>query len=179
VANWSTKRRWVAEAFERLERAGYHVGSAYTAVKNPETTRFVYRDRLWQGADLAGLGVASFGHVNSVHMQNWDTWETYGAALDRGVIPLNRAYVPTPEERLIRELVLQLKLGRIRPAYFSSKYGVDILDRFADQFASLDREGYLMTASPERVSLTREGLLRVDTLLPRFFLPEHAGIRYT
>ena len=35
VADWATKRRWVDEAFEALERAGYHVGSAYTAVKDP------------------------------------------------------------------------------------------------------------------------------------------------
>jgi len=29
------------------------------------------------------------------------------------------------------------------------------------------------------VALTRQGLLRVDVLLPRFFLPQHVGIRYT
>jgi hypothetical protein len=29
------------------------------------------------------------------------------------------------------------------------------------------------------VALTRDGLLRVDGLLKRFFLPQHAGIRYT
>jgi oxygen-independent coproporphyrinogen-3 oxidase len=29
------------------------------------------------------------------------------------------------------------------------------------------------------VRLTREGLLRVDALLPRFFKPEHRGRRYT
>ena len=46
-------------------------------MKDPARTKFVYRDRLWQGADLVGLGVASFGHVNGVHMQNLDTWETY------------------------------------------------------------------------------------------------------
>ena len=34
-------------------------------------------------------------------------------------------------------------------------------------------------ASAVRIALTREALLRVDVLLPRFFLPEHAGIRYT
>src|SRR5690606_3366100 len=61
VATWATKRRWVKEAFAALEQAGYTIGSAYTAVKNPEKTTFVYRDRLWQGADLASLGVASFG----------------------------------------------------------------------------------------------------------------------
>src|SRR5262245_13035214 len=74
VANWSTKRRWVAEAFAALEEAGYTIGSAYTAVRSP-STKFVYRDRLWQGADMVGLGVASFGHVNGVHMQNLDTFD--------------------------------------------------------------------------------------------------------
>jgi len=178
-ANWATKRRWVQEAFEALERGGYHVGSAYTAVKDPSRTRFLYRDRLWQGADMAGLGVASFGHINGVHMQNLDTWETYCSAIGRGEIPLSRAYRPTHEERMIRELVLQLKLGKIRPAYFKDKYAVNILQRFRDEFASLAADGSLTEASEEVVSLSRHGLLRVDLLLPRFFLPQHAGIRYT
>ena len=179
VATWSTKRRWVREAFAALEEAGYHVGSAYTAVKDPSRTRFVYRDRLWQGADLVGLGVASFGHVNGVHIQNLDTWETYGAALRAGGIPLARAYRPSPEERMIRELVLQLKRGSIRPAYFEDKYEVDVRERFAEQWDSLRAQGYLAVANPDKVALSREGLLRVDSLLRRFFLPEHAGIRYT
>jgi oxygen-independent coproporphyrinogen III oxidase len=179
VANWATKRRWVDEAFAALERAGYHVGSAYTASKDPQKTKFVYRDRLWEGADLVGLGVASFGHVSGVHMQNLDTWETYGAAVGNGEIPLGRAYRPTDEERMIRELVLQLKRGSIRPAYFRAKYGVDVLSRFAEPIASLRADGYLAGADEDQVSLSRSGLLRVDVLLPRFFLPAHAGIRYT
>ena len=179
VAPWSTKRRWVDEAFAELERAGYTVGSAYTAVKDPARTRFVYRDRLWQGADLAGLGVASFGHVNGVHMQNLDSWGAYAAAIEAGRLPLNRAYRPTDEERLIRELVLQLKLGSIRPTYFREKYGVDVRERFTDPLASLARDGYLDESSPETVRLSRGGLLRVDSLLPRFFLPAHTDIRYT
>ena len=179
MADWPTKRRWVEYAFEELERAGYHVGSAYTVVKDPSRTRFVYRDRLWHGADMVGLGVASFGHVNGVHMQNVDTWETYSEALDRGELPLGRAYRPTPEERMIRELILQLKLGHVAPAYFRRKYGVDILRQFGDQFGSLAAEGYLARAAEDRVELTRDGLMRVDALLPRFFLPQHTGIRYT
>src|SRR5437762_11174316 len=179
VVNWPTRRRWVQEAFEALERAGYHVGSAYTAVKDPSRTTFVYRDRLWQGADMAGLGVASFGHINGEHMQILDTWETYSAAIGRGEIPLGRAYRPTGEERMIRELVLQLKLGSVRPAYFKERYGVDLLARFRDELASLANEGYVTEASKRIVALSRQGLLRVDTLLPRSFMPEHVGIRYT
>jgi oxygen-independent coproporphyrinogen-3 oxidase len=179
VAPWSTKRRWVGEAFDALERAGYHIGSAYTAVKDPSKTRFVYRDHLWEGADLVGLGVASFGHVNGVHLQNLDTWESYSAAIARHELPLGRGYRPSSEERMIREFVLQLKRGWVRPADFRRKYGVDVLERFAPALASLASEGWLAERAPERLSLTRDGLLRVDVLLPRFFLPEHAGIRYT
>jgi oxygen-independent coproporphyrinogen-3 oxidase len=179
VADWPTKRRWVGEAFEALEAAGYHVRSAYTAVKDPDRTRFIYTDRLWQGADMVGLGVASFGHINGVHVQNFDTWETYSAAVRRDEIPLNRAYRPTDEERFIREFILQLKLGSIAPSYFRDKYRVNVLERFRDQLDALAAEGYLQTASEQAVALTREGLLRVDGLLSRFFLPQHAGIRYT
>jgi oxygen-independent coproporphyrinogen III oxidase len=179
LATWATKRRWMKEAFEALERAGYHIGSAYTATKNPSRTSFVYRDRLWQGADMAGLGVASFGHINGVHIQNLDRWESYSDAVRRGEIPLNRAYRPSDEERLIREFTLQLKLGSLRPSYFTKKYQVDVLDRFHDALKSLETDGYLASATQNVLRLTREGLLRVDSLLPRFFLPQHTGIRYT
>ena len=179
MASWSSKRRWVDEAFATLEDAGYTVGSAYTAVRDPSRTRFVYRDRLWQGADLAGLGVASFGHINGVHVQNLDASGPYTAAVKNGRLPLNRAYQPTDEERLIREFVLQLKLGSIQPPYFQAKYSVDVRARFREPLESLSGDGYLIEASDEVVRLSRQGLLRVDRLLPRFFLPEHTGIRYT
>ena len=179
VAGWATKRRWVREAFEAFEAAGYHVRSAYTAVKDPSRTRFVYTDRLWQGADMVGLGVASFGHINGVHVQNLDTWETYSAAIREGGVALSRGYKPTHEERMIRELILQLKFGSIRPRYFTEKYQVDVLKRFRPQLDSLAADGYLQSVTPDVVALTREGLLRVDALLSLFFLAEHAGIRYT
>ena len=179
VASWATKRRWVFEAFQALENAGYTVGSAYTAVKDPARSSFMYRDKLWQGADLVGLGVASFGHVNGVHMQNLDSWETYAARIAEGRLPLGRAYRPTEEERLIRELVLQLKRGSITPSYFSNAYGFDIREKFADVWESLVETGDVALVSRDTISLSRKGLLRVDSFLPRFFLPEHANIRYT
>ncbi len=128
---------------------------------------------------MAGLGVASFGHVNGVHIQNADTWETYSAAIEVGELPLSRAYRPTDEERMIRELVLQLKFGKIRPAYFRDKYGTDILGGSASSSPRSTPKAYLKRADEQSVSLSRDGLLRVDSLLPRFFLPQHTGIRYT
>jgi len=75
--------------------------------------------------------------------------------------------------------VLQLKLGSVQPVYFQQKYGVDVIQRFAEPLASLRRDGYLVAADGDQVALTRTGLLRVDSLLPRFFLPEHTKVRYT
>jgi oxygen-independent coproporphyrinogen-3 oxidase len=177
VADWETKRGWVAYAFEQLEKAGYTVGSAYTAVKDKANTRFVYRDRLWAGADLLSIGVASFGHINGVHYQNQHEFEPYVSKVREGQFPVYRALTPTDEERLIREFVLQLKLGRSSISYFNQKFGTDSLKRFATPIQTLKDWGFL-TIEGDFLVLNREGLLQVDRLLHEFFLPEHKNARY-
>ncbi len=177
VADWDVKREWVASAFAELEQAGYTVASAYTAVKDPAQARFLYRDRLWAGADLIGLGVASFGHVGGTHFQNEHDFDPYVARLEKGEVPVYRALTPTDEERLIRELVLQLKLGHVSRTYFQKKFGVDISEKFARPLETLEGWGFLSVEGDE-VRLNREGLLQVDRLLHEFFLPEHRNTRY-
>jgi oxygen-independent coproporphyrinogen-3 oxidase len=178
VATWSQKRDWVRRGFARFREAGYHVSSGYTLVRDPERCKFVYRDALWRGADMVGVGVASFSHVSSVHYQNLDRFEDYVEALGQGRLPLSRALRVSDHERLIRELVLQMKFGRLDASYFRTKFGTSILEDFAAPFTALRDEGYL-DWKKDRIELTSEGLLRVDSLLPRFFLPQHRGARYT
>ncbi len=178
VASWAVKRNWTESAFERLEAGGYAVTSAYTAVRDPARTRFVYRDRLWTGADLIGLGVASFGIVNGTHCQNEHNWGPYLERLNAGVLPLYRALTPTPEEHLIRELILQMKLGQVSVGYFRRKFGVELRERFAGPLGSL-REGDFLAKNGEDIRLNRKGLLHVDRLVHGFFLPEHRDARYT
>jgi oxygen-independent coproporphyrinogen-3 oxidase len=178
VADWPTKRAWVDYAFNELARAGYEVSSAYTMVKDKTRCRFVYRDSLWHGADMFGTGVASFGHVNGVHVQNVDTWEQYVGMLGHGQLPLGRALPVTPRELLIREMILQLKTGRLEARYFRDKFGGDILKEFAEGYRHLEELGQLERHEGQ-VELTRAGLLQVDRLLPEFFEPQHRGTRYT
>ena len=178
VADWITKRRWVAEAFTALEAAGYTVTSATTAVRNPEKTKFLYRDLLWQGADLIGLGVASFSHLAGVHFQNLPDFETYTAAMKRGALPLGRALTTTAEERIVRELILQLKLGKVSRRYFQDKFGVKIEEHWAEPFEELIRLG-LLTQEGDWLILTRSALLKVDLILHGFFLPQHLNARYS
>jgi oxygen-independent coproporphyrinogen-3 oxidase len=178
VADWPTKRAWVGYAFDELGEAGYAVSSAYTLVKDPSRCHFVYRDSLWHGADMFGTGVASFGHANGVHMQNVDTWDQYVGLLQKGQLPLNRALAVKPHELMIRELILQLKTGRVDRGYFVGKFKTDVGEDFSEGFERLERDGFL-TCSRDSVNLTRSGLLQIDRLLPAFFEPEHRGTRYT
>jgi oxygen-independent coproporphyrinogen-3 oxidase len=172
IADWETKRRWVKEAFAELEANGYTISSGYTAVKNPERTKFIYRESLWGGADLLGLGVASFSHAKGVHYQNLTEIDDYDAAISAGRMPTKRALKTTEEERMIREFILQMKLGRVKADYFQQKFGVNILERFAAPLAQIQSEG-LLQIEDAAILLTRDGLLCVDNLLHDFFLPHH------
>jgi oxygen-independent coproporphyrinogen-3 oxidase len=177
VADWQTKRRWVDSAFRELEQAGYTVASAYTAVRDKAATRFLYRDRLWAGADLLSIGVASFGHIGGTHYQNHHEFDPYVTAVSSGKLPVYRGLTPSAEERLIREFVLQLKLGHVTYGYFRDKFGVDPAQRFAEALGRL-KEWEMVVLGADEVVVQRQGLLQIDRLLQEFFLPKHRNARY-
>jgi oxygen-independent coproporphyrinogen-3 oxidase len=180
VADWATKRAWVDYAFDELAAVGYSVSSAYTMVKHPERVNFSYRDNLWQGSDLLATGIASFGHVSGVHYQNHPEWEQYCGSLEAAALPLNRGLRISNHQRLVREMILQLKRGYLKIRYFREKFGVEIVERWAETWAGYEQD-QLCTIDQElgRIELTRAGLLQVDSLLPAFFEPQHQGVRYT
>jgi len=178
VADWPTKRAWVDYAFDELSAVGYAVSSAYTLVKDKNKVNFSYRDNLWHGADLLATGVASFGHASGVHYQNEPDWAGYVGALEQGRLPLARGMKPTPHQLLVREMILQLKTGRLETGYFRDKFNVDVIEHWHDAWRQFADEGYL-TFDDRHVALLRSGLLRADALLPAFFETEHRGVRYT
>jgi oxygen-independent coproporphyrinogen-3 oxidase len=180
VADWPTKREWLDYAYDALAAAGYSVSSAYTMVKHPERVNFSYRDNLWRGSDLLATGIASFGHISGVHYQNHPEWEQYCGSLEASELPLNRALAITPHQRLVREMILQLKKGYLDVGYFRKKFGVDIVEEWQDAWSGYEAEELAtLDAGRNRIELTRQGLLRVDSMLPAFFEPQHQGVRYT
>jgi oxygen-independent coproporphyrinogen-3 oxidase len=180
IADWPTKRRWVREAVDEFLANGYERSSAYTVVRKTDSSpEFVYRDSLWHGADMLGTGVASFGHMRGVHMQNANAWDEYiSALLQHNKLPLHRAFFTTPRQRLIREVVLQLKAGLLDSSYFRKKFGVEIGKEFGDAFRQFASEG-LLEAVPSGMRLTSDGYLHVDRRLPSFFEEEFRQGRYT
>lgn len=178
LADWQTKRAWHQYAIEQFEAAGYGVTSAYTLVKKDRRVDFVYRDEVWRGSDMIGAGVASFGHLGGVHCQNLTQWDPYLQALDADRLPHGRAYRPADAERLTREMILQLKLGRLQTAYFADKFGVDIIERYRAAYEKLRQDG-MLDFDAAGVELTRQGLLQVDGLLPAFYEARYRNARYT
>ena len=177
IADWPTKRHWVDYAFREFQDRGYRVASAYTLATTKKPCRFIYTDALWHGGDMIGLGVSSFAHFGGVHFQNAHNFEEYIRLLDGDRLPLCRALRLTPKQRLIREMILQLKTGSVNAGYFEQKFGVDVWKEFQTAYERLaDRE--LLERQNGTISLTRQGLLQVDSFLSDFFEPELRTVRY-
>jgi oxygen-independent coproporphyrinogen-3 oxidase len=177
IADWATKRRWLDYAYEQFQARGYRIASAYTLATTKKTCRFIYTDSLWHGGDMIGLGVSSFSHFDGVHYQNIHNFEDYVRDLEGGKLPLWRALALTSKQRLIREMILQLKTGALDADYFDNKFGVDVWREFQPVYERLRGEEFLNRHNGT-IELTRRGLLQVDHLLSEFFEPELKTVRY-
>ena len=177
IANWDTKRRWLNYAFDQFQEHGYEIASATTLATTKKPCRFIYTDALWHGGDMIGLGVSSFSHFDGVNFQNAHNFEEYVRILDENKLPLLRAVALTPKQRLIREMILQLKNGTLDTSYFMKKFGVDVWQEFEPVYERLQNDGMLVRAG-EMIKLTRRGILEVEHFLLEFFEPELRAVRY-
>jgi oxygen-independent coproporphyrinogen-3 oxidase len=165
---WETKRRRIESAFERLESVGYEVVSGYAAARGPNPYRMMYMEKQYRGADLLGIGASAFSYIRGCHFQNLGSLEAYLKAMAVEGLPIDRSYVLDDHERMIREFVLQLKLGGVDLEAFRRKFCRDVSSFFAEPLARMAKNGWLEIGE-DRIDLTRRGLLRVDRLIHEFF----------
>jgi oxygen-independent coproporphyrinogen-3 oxidase len=177
IAGWTTKRGWLDYAFEQFLAHDYEIAGTDIVATKKKTCRFIYRDALWHGGDMIGIGVSSFSHFGGVNFQNAHNFEEYVRILNEDRLPLLRAVSLTPKQRLIREMVLQLKTGALDTGYFQKKFGVDVWNEFRPIYEGLEEKSLLVRHNGE-ITLTRTGLLQVDHFLIDFFEPELRTVRY-
>lgn len=177
IAGWSTKRRWLDYAFEQFLAHDYEIAGSDIVATKKKTCRFIYRDALWHGGDMIGIGVSSFSHFGGVNFQNAHNFEEYVRILNEDRLPLFRAVSLTPKQRLIREMILQLKTGGLDTEYFQKKFGIDVWKEFQPVYEDLENQD-LLARDHGGITLTRQGLLQVDHFLLDFFEPELRTVRY-
>lgn len=132
---------------KRLTDAGYvYIGMDHFALPNDELTLARANGTLqrnFQGysthadCDLIGMGISSIGKVGDSYSQNVKELSRYYARLNEGMLPVQRGYKLSEDDRLRRDVIISLMChGRIVFSEMDQRYGIVFRDYFAE---SLDK----------------------------------------
>ena len=157
----------------RLTEAGYvYIGMDHFALPEDELVRARAEGTLqrnFQGysthadCDLIGLGVSSIGKVGDSYNQNVKELSQYYARLDQGLLPVQRGYRLSNDDRLRREVISELMChGRIDFDRIDSAHGIRFGEYFADaldRLQELVRDGLLDIRDDELVLLPQGQLM--------------------
>lgn len=133
---------------QRLTTAGYvYIGMDHFSLPDDELTLARANGTLqrnFQGysthadCDLIGLGISSIGKVGDSYSQNVKELSQYYARLNEGILPVQRGYQLSADDRLRRDVIISLMChGRIDYAAIERKHGINFREYFADSLAQL------------------------------------------
>lgn len=133
---------------QRLTAAGYvYIGMDHFSLPDDELTLARANGTLqrnFQGysthadCDLIGLGISSIGKVGDSYSQNVKELSQYYARLNEGILPVQRGYQLSADDRLRRDVIISLMChGRIDYAAIERKHGIHFREYFADSLAQL------------------------------------------
>jgi oxygen-independent coproporphyrinogen-3 oxidase len=156
-----------------LTEAGYvYIGMDHFALPDDELVRARAQGSLqrnFQGysthadCDLIGLGVSSIGKVGDSYNQNVKELSQYYARLDQGLLPVQRGYRLSDDDRLRREVISELMChGRIDFGRIDREHGIRFGEYFADaldRLQELVRDGLLDIRDSELVLLPQGQLM--------------------
>ncbi len=121
--------------------------------------------------DLIGLGVSAISSVDGVYAQNAKDLKAYQAAVDAGRLPVERGVVLTAEDRIRRDLIVELMCHfRIDTAAFSARHGIDFHSHFARELETLETmaaEG-LLELRPSAIQVTPRGRFLIRNICMAF-----------
>jgi oxygen-independent coproporphyrinogen-3 oxidase len=135
------------------------------------------------GADIYAFGMSSISQTPDTYWQNLKDLPAYYAKVDAGELPCARGYTLNDDDRLRREVIMQImcNLG-VDFDTMSARLGVDFREYFAKELASLDdlaADG-LVELGDSRLVVTDIGRLLVRIIAMRFdaYLPQPTERRH-
>ena len=169
-----------------LEGHGFRQSTVYDWERGNSDTRegkYLYEENLRQifsvdadgrvvRNDMVGLGFAgvtvSLGTPADPgwNVMNATRVDDYFAALDRGRLPVDRAYHHDAADIRLVQIFQCLQSGRIDRRVYRTVFGLDVVDEFAVELEALERTGWVK-CSAESVDLVGDGA---------FFTPLIQGI---
>lgn len=176
-----TKLDLLKLTIEQLTSEGYvYIGMDHFARADDELA-IAQRNRTLQrnfqgystrsGTDIYAFGMSSISQTEDLYWQNQKELLPYYSALDSGELPLHRAYVLTPEDKVRRTTIMRLMcdLGLDYDA-MSSLLGLDFRAHFAPELDGLDdMEGDgLLVKTPDGLVVTDLGRLLIRNIAMRF-----------
>lgn len=162
-------------AIEKLTANGYvYIGMDHFAHPDDELAQAQAQGSLYRNfqgysthaeCDLVGMGITSISMIGNSYSQNLRTLDEYHVALEEGHLPVMRGMVLSDDDRLRREVIMQLICHfRLDTREIESGFGIVFDDYFATELAELGvmaadgllrLEGPIITVQPRGVLLIR------------------------
>jgi oxygen-independent coproporphyrinogen-3 oxidase len=180
-------------ALERLETGGYEqyevsnwarTGSEKQSGRQTVPGRACRHNLLyWRNQEYVGIGPGAHSHLRrrdedgATVSQRWSNIKPvaeYVSCIEIGESVIESSEVVDPRGSMGETMMLGLRLVNEGVSYrrFEQLHGIQITDTFADELATLQRQG-LLIVEPDRVRLTRRGLM-IGNQVFAAFLPEAA-----
>lgn len=166
---------------ETLTATGYvYIGMDHFAKPENELAQAMQAGTLYRnfqgysthaGLNLIALGMSSISMLSSLYVQNHKTLGEYYQALDAGCLPTFRGVELTADDRLRREVIVELMCNFIlRKAQIEARYGIVFDEYFGDALHQLQpfaADG-LIHLGEDQVTVTSTGRLLIRNIVMNF-----------
>ena len=123
------------------------------------------------GADIYAFGMSAISQTDTHYRQNQKILPLYYGPLDKGELPVAKAFFLSDDDRLRREVIMRLMCDlQLDYGALSARLGIDFRRHFAAElgrFAGAEADG-LVVLTPERLQVTDAGRLLIRNLAMPF-----------
>ena len=172
IPDFKTTMMMKQNAIDILNEHGFHERLRRVYTKNKAIYSQYAYNQCCNQYDQVGFGLTGFSSYRDRFDINTQYFEEYYAAIDKGILPINRGLVRPPEEQARWAIVLPLKNRDVRKAEFKARSGYEFDDVFKTKVSLLKEYG-LLEDTGKIIRLTEMGGFLADEVCEQFNSPQY------